>query len=272
MPRVAESARPVRRTDMSMSVPTIVKAGVVVTCLVAAIGLTTRSPAPRQVATVSGVDHGVTTTVALFARGADGSVDRIAQPARGDLGPPIQLTPLPAGGAPMPEDGRLHRSYLPEGYRADSIALSSFRVDPAPADTVPRLSLADALRSFEATPAASVARQAGTTVVLRFGLFTGNVANPLAPGSNALTGSHELRAEPAWLVLIDGVRSSPSGGGAVGPSEVGATVNPSAPGITAPPPNIGVGYAVTVIADADGRLLTGMTITGRGSISQLGVG
>lgn len=255
------------------SMATIVKVGVVVALLVAGIGLTTWRSAPRQVASVSGVEQGVTTTLAHVAGGGNGSVDRIGQAARTDLGPPIQLTPLPAGGAPMPDEGRLHRSYLAEGYQADSMALSSFRVDPAPADVMPGLSVAEALRSFNATAAASVARQEGTTMVLRFGLFTGNVANPLAPGSNALTGTRELRAEPAWLLLIDGVRSLPSGGGAAaGPSEVGTTGNPPAPGITAAPPKVLVGYAATVIADADGRPLTGMTITGRGSVSQLGLG
>lgn len=248
------------------SVRQAVTTGVVVV-LVAAIGLSVRATPDRQATAVlsGGLPNAPTTTVATVGA------------ASGDLEPPLVVTPLPATSSPPPPvDGRLRHAYVPLGYRSDSPALSSFRVDPAPADVGAQLSPADALRAFQAhAEAASVTRQAGTTVTVRFGLFTGNVANPLQPGSNTLTGTHEVREVPAWLVLIDGVRTAGSGGGAGGSSvssaDSGGVVTTLATVTTAPPPsNLMTGYAVTVISDGDGRLLTGLMITG-GSVSQLGL-
>ncbi|MDQ6945735.1 MAG: hypothetical protein M3256_05535 [Actinomycetota bacterium] len=173
-----------------------------------------------------------------------------------------------------PDDGRLHRSYIPVGYRPGDSSLSSYRVDPAPEDLKPALSQADAVRAFEVTDAASVAHQAGTTVIVRFGLFTGSVLNPPAP-DHTLTGTHQVQQQPAWLILIDGVRSFPSRGGAANPPEIlgvspaGATAAATTI-TTAPGPEIVTGHAVAVITDPEGRLLTGLTITG-GSVAELGV-
>jgi hypothetical protein len=152
--------------------------------------------------------------------------------------------------------------------------LSSYRVDPAPEDLKPALSQADAIRAFEATDAASVAHQAGTTVIVRFGLFTGSVPNPPAP-DHTLTGTHQVQQQPAWLILIDGVQPVPSRGGAVNPPEVLGLSPAGAPTAattitTAAGPEIVTGHAVAVITDPEGRLLTGLTITG-GSVADLGV-
>lgn len=240
-----------------------VTTGGVLVLLIAAIGMTVRGDQDRQTTTVL---SGAPTTTVASAKGA----------VSGDLGPPLVVTPLPATTTPPPPvDGRLRHSYVPLGYRSDSPALSSFRVDPAPAELASQLSPAEALRAFQAhADAASVTRQAGTTVTVRFGLFTGNVANPLEPGSNALTGTHQVQDVPAWLVLIDGVRTAGSGGGAGGSSVSsadGGVVTTLATATTAPPPsNLITGYAVTAISDGDGRLLTGLMITG-GSVSQLGL-
>lgn len=241
-----------------------VTTGGVLVLLIAAIGMTVRGDRDRQTTTVL---SGAPATTVASAKGA----------VSGDLGPPLVVTPLPATSTPPPPvDGRLRHSYVPLGYRSDSPALSSFRVDPAPAELASQLSQAEALRAFQAhADAASVTRQAGTTVTVRFGLFTGNVANPLEPGSNTLTGTHQVQDVPAWLVLIDGVRTAGSGGGAGGSSvssaDSGGVVTTLATATTAPPPsNLITGFGVTAISDGDGHLLTGLMITG-GSVSQLGL-
>ncbi|MDP1804415.1 MAG: hypothetical protein Q8K72_04555, partial [Acidimicrobiales bacterium] len=245
----------------------VLTTGGVVVVILAAIGLSVRANADRQATTVlSGGPLAPTTTLASAAGAASG-----------DLGPPLVVTPLlPPSNPPPPVDGRLRRAYVPLGYRSDSPALSSFRVDPAPPNVAAQLSPAEALRAFQAHgEAASQTRQAGTTVTVRFGLFTGNVANPLEPGSNTLTGTHQVQEVPAWLVLIDGVRTAGSGGGAGGSSVSSADsggVGTTLATVTtaAPPSNLVTGYAVTVISDGGGRLLTGLMITG-GSVSQLGL-
>lgn len=156
-------------------------------------------------------------------------------------------------------DGRLRRSYLAPGYRSDSGALGNFRVDPAPDTLVPQSTEADVLRAFKASEAGSIGSQPGTTTIARFGLFTGNVANPPA-SDGRLTGTHPVEGQPAWIILVDGVKFMRSGGADRNPDAVATTRAPSDPH----------SYAVTAVSDSDGRLLTGLLITG-GSAAALGI-
>ncbi len=236
--------------------------GVVV--LIATVALIARPDPTSRVAIVSGPTAGASTIAGSVVRGA-GAGAAAAVPA---------ATRPTTIGSPVPDDGRLRRAYVPVGYRPGDGSLSSYRVDPPPDDVTPALSRADAVRAFEATDAALVVHQAGTTVMARFGLFTGNVLNPPAP-DHALTGTHQVQQLPAWLILIDGVRSSPSGGGTVDPPAMLGVSPAGAPTVattvtTAAGDRIVTGYAVAVITDPEGGLLTGLTIAG-GSVAELGV-
>lgn len=157
-------------------------------------------------------------------------------------------------------DGRLRRSYLTPGYRSDSGALGNFRFDPAPDTLASQSTEADVLRAFKASEAGSIGSQPGTTTIARFGLFTGNVANPPA-SDGRLTGAHPVEGQPAWIILVDGVKFMRSGGADRNADAVPTTRAPS------DPPD---SYAVTAVSDSDGRLLTGLLITG-GSGSALGI-
>jgi hypothetical protein len=96
-----------------------------------------------------------------------------------------------------PYDGRLHVAVVPESYAEDSDALSSWRMDPAPADMQSTLTLDEVRTSFEKS-------DFGRNQQPRyyFGLFTGNEPNPNAPDGR-LTGVHRVENVPAWLVMID---------------------------------------------------------------------
>lgn len=173
--------------------------------------------------------------------------------------------------APASADGRLTRPYTSASYQPDSGALGSFRVDPAPTAITPRMSAEQALAAVVATEAGWFPASSDRTTIVRFGLFTGNVSNPPAP-DHTLTGSHPVAGEPAWVVVVEGVNVSPSGGGRAGsaistngPSDAGTTAPAISTTLTATPETPVKGYAVTVLSDATGELLTGLSITGGGS-------
>ena len=237
--------------------------------LLGGLTVATRQPSSRPLATVAAsVPTAPSTTAPTSLATSTGNAGAVADAA---------AVPQLAGSTASPDDGRLHRAYVPVGYRPGDGALSSFRVDPAPEDVKPALSQAEALRTFEASDAGSYTRQAATSVTVRFGLFSGSISNPPAP-DHTLTGTYQVQAVPAWLVVIDGVRVSPSGVATAGPAvptdgssgaRTALTTNvPIAP-IAAP---VVSGYALTVMADPDGQFLTGLMINGGGSAAQLGIG
>ena len=156
-----------------------------------------------------------------------------------------------------PADGRLRQSYVTPAYQPGSGALASFRMDPAPSSVQPRVSEAQVLAAFDVSDAAPRPSGSDYVTIVRFGLFSGNVANPPAP-DRTLTGSHPVEGEPAWLVVFDGIRMR----------ESGAARNPDAPpvdqGSTAPPvEQRRTGHGAAVISDSTAQLLSGyMTASG----------
>ncbi len=161
-----------------------------------------------------------------------------------------------AGAAPgaaartTPLDGRLLEPYVSRSYQAGSGALGSFRIDPAPATTRPRMTEQQALAAFEASDAGPRPSGAQTVTVARFGLFSGNVENAPAP-DGTLTGTHPVDLEPAWLIVFDGVDLRASG----------PLRNPDAPS-TSGAADPRKGHAVVVISDKTAQpLLAGMTIS-----------
>lgn len=251
------------------SVLTTLGASGVVVMLLGGFALTNRQPSSRQVAAVaSGTPTAPSTTA---------STSMATHTANAGTASDAATVAPPAASTVVPDDGRLHRPYVPVGYRLGDGALSSFRVDPAPDDMMPTLSQAEALRSFEASDVGSSIRQAGTSVVVRFGLFSGSVSNPPAP-DHTLTGTNQVQAVPAWLVVIDGVQFSPSGPGAAGPAVLPGDTSgvPTVVATTMPIASVAgavvSGYAITVIADPGGQFLTGLMITGGGSAAQRGIG
>ncbi len=159
--------------------------------------------------------------------------------------------------AQAPADGRLRQPYVTPSYQPGSGALASFRVDPAPSSVQPRLSEAQVLAAFDGSDAAPRPYGSDYVTIVRFGLFSGNVANPPAP-DRTLTGSHPVEGEPAWLVVFDGI----------GLRESGAARNPDAPpvdqGSTSPSvEQRRIGHGAAVISDSTAQLLSGyMTASG----------
>ena len=159
--------------------------------------------------------------------------------------------------AQAPADGRLRQPYVTPSYQPGSGALASFRVDPAPSSVQPRLSEAQVLAAFDVSDAAPRPSGSDYVTIVRFGLFSGNVANPPAP-DRTLTGSHPVEGEPAWLVVFDGIRLQ----------ESGAARNPDAlpvdAGSAAPPvEQRRIGHGAAVISDSTAQLLSGyMTASG----------
>ena len=166
-----------------------------------------------------------------------------------DVGRPLSTTTTEQ----EPADGRLRQSYVAPSYQPGSGALASFRVDPAPSSVQPRLSEAEVLTAFDASDAAPRPYGSDYVTIVRFGRFSGNVANPPAP-DRALTGSHPVEGEPAWLVVFDGIRLR----------ESTPARNPDAPpvdqGSTAPTVRR-TGHAAAVLSDSTARLLSGFTIS-----------
>ncbi len=154
-------------------------------------------------------------------------------------------------------DGRLRQPYVTPSNQPGSGALASFRVDPAPSSVQPSLSEAQVLAAFDVSDAAPRPYGSDYVTIVRFGLFSGNVANPPAP-DRTLAGSHPVEGEPAWLVVFDGIRLR----------ESGAARNPDAPpvdqGSTAPPvEQRRIGHGAAVISDSTAQLLSGyMTASG----------
>jgi hypothetical protein len=179
------------------------------------------------------------------------------------IGHPENATPTDAPTGPAlapsglsPDDGRLHQPYATAQYRPGSAGMDSWRMDPAPASLASRLSAAQALALFRAIN--HVPGDANATTVVRFGLFTGNEANPPGPPPNhPLTGSHPVGPLPAWIVLVDGIQMGP----AAGPPEPSTTV-PTAPL---------KGHAMAVISDQDGHDLFGVLEVGGESAASTGI-
>jgi len=168
-----------------------------------------------------------------------------------DLGRPQPTTTINQA----PADGRLRQPYVTPSYQPGSGALSSFRVDPAPSSVQPRLSEAEVLAAFDASDAAPRPFGSDYVTIVRFGLYSGAVANPAAP-DGTLTGSHLVEAEPAWLVVFDGVRlreRGPARNPDTSPTDQGST------GPTAGEPR--TGHAVAVLSDFTARLVSGYTIS-----------
>jgi hypothetical protein len=119
----------------------------------------------------------------------------------------------------VPYDGRLHVAVVPDTYSADSACMCSWRMDPAPAERQPELTLAEVRASFEQSDFGR-----GQHPRYYFGLYSGSVPNPNAPDGR-LTGMHNEDDIPAWLVVLDDQTFMPSGGGAA-PGEPPPTVTP----------------------------------------------
>ena len=154
-----------------------------------------------------------------------------------------------------PADGRLRQPYVTPSYQPGSGALSSFRVDPAPSSVQPRLSEAQVLAAFDTSDAAPRPYGSDYVTIVRFGLFSGAVANPPAP-DRTLTGSYLVEGEPAWLVVFDGVRQR-EGGAARNPDTSPIDQRSTAPSAGEPR----TGHAVAVISDSTARLLSGYAIS-----------
>ena len=160
-----------------------------------------------------------------------------------------------------PADGRLRQAYVTPSYQPGSGALASLRVDPAPSSVQPMLTEAQVLAAFDASDAAPRPYGSDYVTIVRFGLFSGNVANPPAL-DRTLTGSHPVDGEPAWLVVFDGIRLR----------EGGAARNPDAPpvdqGSTAPAvEERRIGHGAAVISDSSAQLLSGyMTASGPAAV------
>jgi hypothetical protein len=165
--------------------------------------------------------------------------------------PGVAALPSPTG-APPPADDRLQAPYVASGYGADSACLCSFRVLPAPAQVGPRLTGEQALAAFDAAGAGPLPA-APTAATVRFGLFDGNVSNPPGAGGR-LTGVHPVREEPAWMIVFDGIRLRSASAAIV---SGGDGAPPGLPERT--------GYAVAVVSDATGALLSELTMTGGSS-------
>jgi hypothetical protein len=170
--------------------------------------------------------------------------------------------------AAYPDDGRLHRPYQTEEYRytGASASMGSWRMDVAPAGVSPRLSRDAAIAMYNASPDGGITRQSGTTTRAFFGLFSGNAPNPSAPDGR-LTGTHPIGPVPAWLFLVEGLELAPTGQGVAGggplvPGAQPTTTNASTTTSALP---TSAGYAVAVLSDPDGRLLTGLQESGSGA-------
>jgi hypothetical protein len=131
-------------------------------------------------------------------------------------------------------------------------------MDVAPPDVSPQLSRDAALAMYDRSPDGGLTRQSGTTTRAFFGFFTGNAPNPNAP-DGTLTGTHPIGPVPAWLFLVEGLTLEPGGAGSV---SAGPGPTPTGPPTTAA---TGQGYAIAVLSDPVGQLLTGLSETGSGS-------
>lgn len=105
-----------------------------------------------------------------------------------------------------PADGRLGQPYVTPSYQPGSGALASFRVDPAPSSVQPRLTEAEVLAAFDASEAAPRLYGCDYLTIVRFGLFSGNVANPPAPDRNP----HRQPSGRGRTSLARGVRRDPT--------------------------------------------------------------
>ena len=142
---------------------------------------------------------------------------------------------------------RLVGAWATPGYDPTSTALGDFRVDPAPADLRPRLTVPSATGIAAHDLGGEIATP-GTRTVARFGLFTGNLVIVGTDANHTLEGSRRVTAIPAWLIVTDGVEMDSTGGPPPGP---GPTV--------APCPSALTGAAADVVGDADGQPLANLS-------------
>jgi len=116
---------------------------------------------------------------------------------------PQPTTTSPPSSSVGPADERLHQPWATPGFSSDSQALADFRLDPAPANTRPRLADAQARSYATHNPGGAAAN--GPQTVVRFGLFTGNLVIVGADPNHTLQGSRRVVDQPAWIVATSGL-------------------------------------------------------------------
>jgi hypothetical protein len=95
---------------------------------------------------------------------------------------------------------------------------------------------------------APVFAESGVHTIVRFGLFTGNVAVVGPPPNHTLEGSQVLADVPTWLVIGSNVPLFVSGPARPTTSADGQPTTTLVPR----------GFAVTVVNDSDGQVVNGL--------------
>lgn len=161
---------------------------------------------------------------------------------------------VPPGGSPADSDaaaittttvpapdsgGRLRHPYVTPDYQPQGEPnLSSYRVDPPPADLASRMTTEEVGVAFGQREGGVFQGQPDARMIVRFGVFDGwdsvSVASP----------PRRIAGEPVWLILVDGLTTY--------------SRRPPGPGSpTTAPPEIIESHVVAVMSDGDGRLLGG---------------
>jgi hypothetical protein len=159
--------------------------------------------------------------------------------------PALTNTATSALPTPRPAESRLVVP-VDQGYRPGLLSIGNYRMDPAPPSVTPRLTGAQAIHVLATSDAKAYLRLPGARTIARFGLFSGAEAAPTQIGS--LGPTNAVKATPAWLVIISGVKWLPVGG-AYAPGSAQPTLAPTD------------GWVLAVVYDDTAALHDGITVT-----------